>query len=132
MSSNLSGTLISTLSAHLDLSKSRLETLAGLIICLVNARTVNLSHIASQFSSSAQTSSSYRRLQRFFQYVCLDEDWLARTVIKRLNMQSPWILCLDRTTWKIGRRDVNILMLAVGTRRVRIPLMWTMLDKLSH
>ena len=129
MSSNLPGTLVSTLSAQLDLSKSRLETLAGLIICLVNARTVNLSHIAAQFSGTAQTSSSYRRLQRFFQHVRLDEDWLCQAVIKLLNIQSPWILCLDRTNWKIGRRDVNILMLAVVTRRVRIPLMWTMLDK---
>lgn len=129
MSSKLSGTLISTLSPHLSLSKSRLETLAGLIICLVNARTVNLTHIASQFSSTARTSSSYRRLQRFFQYVRLDEDWLARAVIKLLNINPPWILCLDRTNWKIGRRDVNILMLAVVTRRVRIPLMWIMLDK---
>lgn len=129
MSSKLSGSLISTLSAHLDLSKARLETLAGVIICLVNARTVNLSHIAAQFSSSAQTSSSYRRLQRFFQFVRLDEDWLCQAVIKLLNINPPWILCLDRTNWKIGRRDVNILMLAVVTRRVRIPLMWTMLDK---
>lgn len=129
MSSKLSGSLTRSLSAHIDLSKSRLETLAGLIICLVNARTVNLSHIASQFSSSAQSSSSYRRLQRFFQYVRLDEDWLCQAVIKLLNIHPPWILCLDRTNWKVGRRDVNILMLAVVTRRLRIPLMWTMLDK---
>ncbi len=85
MSTKLSGTLISTLSPHLSLSKSRLETLAGLIICLVNSRTVNLTHIAAQFSSTARTSSSYRRLQRFFQYVRLDEDWLARTVIKLIR-----------------------------------------------
>jgi Transposase DDE domain len=129
MTSKLSGTLVSTLSAHIDLSKSRLETLASLIILLVNVRTVNLTHIAAQFSRTAKTASSYRRLQRFFQFVSLDEDWLARAVIKLLNLNPPWILCLDRTNWKIGRRDVNILMLAVVTRRVRIPLMWTMLDK---
>ena len=42
MPSKLFGTLISTLAAHLTLSKSRLETLAGLIILMVNVRTVNL------------------------------------------------------------------------------------------
>ncbi len=41
----------------------------------------------------------------------------------------PWLLYLDRTDWKIGRRDVNILMLAVVTKRLRIPLLWTVLDK---
>ncbi len=39
------------------------------------------------------------------------------------------MLCLDRTNWQVGRRDVNILMLAVATRRLRLPLMWTVLDK---
>jgi hypothetical protein len=54
-----------------------LQTLCWLIIGLVNARTVNLSHLVSQRSSSAQVSSSYRRLQRFFQYITLEGDWLA-------------------------------------------------------
>ena len=82
-----------------------------------------------QCSGGAQVSSSYRRLQRFFQYVRLEGDWLALAVVKLLKIGPPWVLCLDRTNWKIGRRDVNILMLAVVTRRLRIPLMWTVLDK---
>jgi hypothetical protein len=118
-----------TLSAHVDLSKSRLETLALLIIGLIHGRTVNLSHVASQFCGTALISSCYRRLQRFFQHVRLDGDRLAALTIKRLGIKAPWIVCLDRTNWKIGRRDVNILMLAVATRRLRIPLMWTILDK---
>ena len=52
MPSKLSGTLISTLATHLTLSKSRLETLAGLIILLVNVRTANLTHIAATFHHS--------------------------------------------------------------------------------
>jgi hypothetical protein len=74
-------------------------------------------------------ASSYRRLQRFFQYVTLEGDWLASAVVKLLKLKAPWVLCLDRTNWKVGRRDVNILMLAIVTRRLRIPLMWTVLDK---
>ncbi len=109
--------------------QSRLQTLSWLIIGLINARTVNLSHVASQFAGAAQVSSSYRRLQRFFQHVRLEGDWLAVAVVKLMKIRPPWVLCLDRTNWKIGRRDVNILMLAVVTRRLRIPLMWTVLDK---
>lgn len=126
---NLSEPLIATLSAHLPLSKSRLETLVNLIHLLINVRTVNLTHIAAQFSSSAKPASSYRRLQRFFQFVRLELAWLARLIVHALNIKSPWILCLDRTNWKFGKRDINVLMLAIVTTRVRIPLMWTMLDK---
>ncbi|MCP4206334.1 MAG: IS4 family transposase [Shimia sp.] len=127
MNRHLRDTLVGTLSSHLDLSKSRLETLALLILGLVNSRTVNLSHGASQFSGTALIPSSYRRLQRFFQYVRLDGDWVAQLTVKWLRIRPPWILCLDRTNWKIGRSDVNILMLAISTRRMRIPLMWTLL-----
>jgi len=126
---HLPDALAHTLSSHLDLGKSRLETLSWLIIGLVNARTVNLSHLASQCCGSAQLSSSYRRLQRFFQYVALEGDWLALAVVKLLKLEAPFVLCLDRTNWQIGRKDVNILMLAIATRRFRIPLMWTVLDR---
>ena len=103
MSHHLPDTLTHTLSPHLELGKSRLQTLSWLIIGLVNARTVNLSHLASQCSGSAQIASSYRRLQRFFQYVTLEGDWLALAVVRLLKLKAPWVLCLDRTNWQIGR-----------------------------
>ncbi len=115
MNRHLLDALTGTLSSHLDLGKSRLETLALLVLGLINGRTVNLSHIASQISGTASIPSSYRRLQRFFQHVRLDRDWQAAIVIKWLGIRPPWIVCLDRTNWKIGRRDVNILTLAVVT-----------------
>lgn len=64
--------LLETLRPHFCLSKSRLETLAVLLVGLANGRTVNLSHLASQFPGDAQHGSNYRRLQRFFQFVRLD------------------------------------------------------------
>ncbi len=86
MSHPLPDALVRTLSPHLELSKSRLETLAWLIAGMVVARTVNLSHLASQCSNKALVSSNYRRLQRFFQYVRLEGDWLAPAVVKLLSL----------------------------------------------
>lgn len=63
--------LLETLRPHFGLSKTRLETLAVLLVGLANCRTVNLSHLASQFPSDAKHGSNYRRLQRFFQFVHL-------------------------------------------------------------
>lgn len=120
--------LLETLRPHFDLSKSRLETLAVLLVGLANCRTVNLSHLASQFPGAAKHSSNYRRLQRFFQFVELDGDVAARLIMRMLNLTGPTLLALDRTNWKLGSRDVNILMLAVVTRRFRVPLMWVLLD----
>lgn len=120
--------LLETLRPHFALSKTRLETLAVLLVGLANGRTVNLSHLASQFPGDAQHGSNYRRLQRFFQFVQLDGDIAARLVVRMLNLERPKLLALDRTNWKLGSRDVNVLVLAVVTRRFRVPLMWVLLD----
>lgn len=120
--------LLETLRPHFGLSKTRLETLAVLLVGLANCRTVNLSHLASQFPGDAKHGSNYRRLQRFFQFVQLDGDVAARLIMQMLNLNRPKLLALDRTNWKLGSRDVNILVLAIVTRRFRVPLMWTLLD----
>jgi hypothetical protein len=116
------------LSRHLALGKSRLETLCLIVVGMISARTVNLSHLACERPSTALVSSTYRRLQRFFQHVRLGPDWSARLVVALVRLDRPRRLALDRTQWKIGTRDVNVLMLAVITRRARLPLIWSVLD----
>lgn len=123
----LHAALVETLGRHFLLGKSRLLTLAVLIAGLVQSRTVNLSHLAVHMSGPARYASKYRRLQRFFQFVRLDQAVTARLVVCLLNLERPKILALDRTNWKIGSRDINILMLAIVTRRFRVPLLFTLL-----
>ena len=120
--------LSETLSAHIELSKSRMETLVLLITGMIGARTVNLSHVASERGSNVLPASTYRRLQRFFQYVKAEEDWAVRLIISLLGLSGQRTLCLDRTNWKLGKTDINVLVLAVVTDRHRVPLMWTFLD----
>lgn len=112
---------------QVPLGKSRLETLCMLLLGMINARTMNLTHIASERSSRVMVASTYRRLQRFFQYVRLPEDWSVGVMISLLDNPRPWHLCLDRTNWRIGNTDVNVLVLAVITTKFRVPLMWTLL-----
>jgi hypothetical protein len=123
----LHAALMRTLSTHFPLSKNRLLSLAALIVGLAQSRTVNLSHLASHLPGSACYASNYRRLQRFFQFVRLDTNCMALLVVQMLNLEHPKCLALDRTNWKIGSADVNILMLAIVTRRFRIPVLWTLL-----
>jgi hypothetical protein len=120
--------LAAKVSCAIGLSNDRLHTLVVLIQGLINARTVNLTHLAGTFHGPAKLSSNYRRLQRFFQYVRLDEDWLAKTLVTLLRLKPPYRLCLDRTNWRVGRKDVNLLVLCIVTRRARIPVLWHILD----
>jgi len=121
-------TLTSSLKVHFNLSNSRLITLCSLILGFVQSRTVNLSHIASFIPGEALSASRYRRLQRFFQFVQLESDHVAPLVLRLVNLSRPRCLALDRTNWKVGQKDINILMLSIVTRRFRLPLLWTLLD----
>ena len=91
-----------------------------------------MSHISGEMPTHAKIESTYRRLQRFFQHVVLGEDWSARLVIRMLGLSGNWHLCLDRTNWKIGRKEINLLVLAVATRRYRVPVIWMVLGKAGN
>jgi hypothetical protein len=84
-------TLEQSLRPHLPLSKDRRETLALLVVGMVSARTVDLSHIASE-RPGALVASTYRRLQRFFQHVELGKD-----------RSAPWRRSCSGTTFPSPR-----------------------------
>lgn len=117
-----------TLRGHVGLGKSRLETLCMLVVGMIGARTVNLGHVATEAGRGVLIASTYRRLQRFFQHVDLGPDWAAPILARLIGSEGSWMLALDRTTWRIGSRDVNYLVLAVVTRRFRVPLFWTLIE----
>ena len=120
--------LMEILRPEIDLSKRRLETLCLIVVGMVSARSVNLSHLACERPGAVKTASTYRRLQRFFQYVHFDEDWALPLLVRLLGLNGSWLLALDRTNWQIGKTEVNYLVLAVVTRRFRVPLIWSVIE----
>lgn len=120
--------LAEVLGGFVQLSKSRLETMALIVVGMIGARTVNLAHLASERGSDrAALASTYRRLQRFFQHVCLPQDWAAPVIAQLAGGAQRRTLVMDRTNWKIGGTAVNLLVLAIRTRHSQVPLMWNVL-----
>lgn len=54
--------------------------------------------------------SSLRRLQRFFARYVLDLDIIARVIFSLLPVKTELVLSMDRTNWKFGEFNINILM----------------------
>lgn len=77
-----------TLTPHLQLVKTRLETLCLLVLGMISARTENLTHIAAERPDRAKIASTYRRLQRFFQHVLLPDDWSVGIVLGLIGNPS--------------------------------------------
>src|SRR5215212_6296252 len=118
------------LQGHLTLRKSRLESFCVLVVGVLLSRTVNLSHLACIFPTQAAIASNYRRRQRFFEQVILDGSQFARVIVRIVGLGTgPWLLALDRTCWKFGRHDINVLMLAIIRHGIAIPVMWDVLGR---
>lgn len=120
------------LGAHLNWHGARLDFLARFILAVLQVRSVNLARLAPVLSSRAKISSNYVRLQRFMRAFTIDQADIARTVGDLLPSEQPWVLTLDRTNWKLGRAEINLLVLGVAYRGLAIPLLWTALPKAGN
>ncbi len=73
-----------------------------------------------------EVASNEKRIKRFFSNIVIEGDMLAKCVLTWLPKER-YLLTLDRTNWKLGSIDINILMLGVAHEGMAIPLLWTIL-----
>ena len=106
-------------------NKARIKFVARFLLALYAMRTVNLSILATAFSGHAKEESNYKRLQRFLREFEMPYAELALFIVKLLGVAGPYTLALDRTNWKVGAADLNILMLSIVYRGVGISVVWT-------
>lgn len=124
-------TLLSVLTHHLGtkMHLARKKLICKLILALCQVQTVNFERLASCFDTEAKKDSSLRRIQRFFASYILDKDMVARIVFELIPKDKKVGLTMDRTNWKFGQTNINILVLGVVYEGTAFPLLFTMLDK---
>lgn len=126
----LSDGLRTILQGHLGWNKSRLDCFISLLVALIRAKRMNLTQLCLHFNDNASPKSRYRRLQRFFQSVVFDYDALARLIMQLFGFnEKRFYLTLDRTNWKWGKTNLNILTLAIVYKGIAIPVYWLVLNK---
>jgi len=121
--------LKSSLQFHFQWNKARLEFLLSFSTSLIICSTVKLNKIALFINNKAKYESNYRRIQNFFQNFKMDYLEYAQFVISHLPAKESFYLVMDRTNWKFGKSDINILMLGVIYKKMCLPLCWILLDK---
>ncbi len=122
----------STVLAHLakhswGLRAPSLALLAALILALVQREDVRLTKLAAQLPGTALQRSKIKQLHRFFKNIRLSEDVLARFVLSFADPRKRLWLVIDRTNWRLGKTEINILLVAVILNGQALPLMWTLL-----
>ena len=124
-------TLTSILQLHFDgkMNLARIRFISLLFCSLCKVQTVCFEKLAVAFDSQADSDSSLRRIQRFMANYELCTDLIARLIVSILPSQSPWTLSMDRTNWKFGSVDINILVVAITYQGIAFPVIYTMLPK---
>jgi hypothetical protein len=108
---------------------SRITFLALFITSMLQEKTVNLSAIANGFATKGKRSGKIRRVEDFFRKFEIDYDEIAKLLSSLIENLSKWTLTMDRTNWKFGKININILYLAIAYKSVAIPLFWAILEK---
>ncbi len=125
-----SGELAEILSGYFKWNKARLHCFAGMLLALIRVRTVNLRELACGFDSNVQMESRYRRIRRFLSGFLPKQETVARWVMAMFGLEgTPVTLSIDRTNWKWGKKNINILMLSAVYRGTALPLFWMLLPK---
>ena len=103
--------LYKKLSPELVWNKARLTCFIKMLMALFCVKTINLTAIATAMDSDAKIDSRYRRVRRFFTEFNIDRTVIARFIFKWFLLgQDKHYLILDRTNWKLGKQDINVLM----------------------
>jgi len=111
---------------------ARVKFLVAIVCSMCKLQTVNYQKLAQGLGGKALLESNLRRIQRFFAEYAVDNDLMAKIVFSLLPHTAPLRLSLDRTNWKFGKTDINILAISVCYCGVGIPLLWTMLPKTGN
>ncbi|HIM94205.1 MAG TPA: IS4 family transposase [Campylobacterales bacterium] len=112
---------------YYDWHEKRVSILGNFISALIRSRSVNLQKVAENIEGKAKTASNYRRIQRLFKEQEVDYKVTAKLLSSILPNDEKWVLTMDRTNWKLGKSNVNLLVLGVAYKGMAIPLIWDFL-----
>lgn len=112
-----------------SMNLARIKLMAMLLHALCVVQTVSLHKLAGAMPTAVDKDSNLRRLQRFFAKYVLDLDIIARMIFSLLPVKTEIVLSMDRTNWKFGEFNINILMLGVTYKGIAFPLIFSLLPK---
>lgn len=120
--------LLRELSKHFLWHPSRVECFSLMIIGIIDSCTVHLKDLAFQIVGTAQHSSKVHRIYRFLREQVIDYDIVSRFILSLIPHKN-YILTMDRSNWKLGNYEVNILFLGLVIKSVSVPLLWTVIGR---
>ena len=109
---------------------ARTKCFVSMILGMITSGSVQQHKTALGFKGAAQQKSVCARISNFLKNFNFNFADYAVAVLEMAGLQGSLFLALDRTNWKFGRVDINLLVLAVVVNgQFSIPLLWKALPK---
>lgn len=112
--------------------QARTRFAAAFVLAVIKLRTVTFTSLALVLNPLVKPLSNLRRIQRFFSGFDLDQGAFARmlaSLVPEQDEQTGILVSLDRTHWRVGKIEFNILMFAITHDGVAFPVVWMLLGK---
>ena len=126
---NKNNQLVAIFSEKTGWNLARVKFLVSFISALCKLQTVCYVKLAQGMGGKPKIESNLRKIQRFFAGFVIDQSLVPKLIFSLLPIKPPYRISLDRTNWKFGKTDINILMISICYQGVAIPLIWSMLPK---
>ena len=121
--------LLKTYTTLLPWNLARRNLFISMILGLMSSGSVQQHKMAIGVSGSATQSSVCARIRAFLRDFTFDFADISKALITISELRGLFELAIDRTNWKFGRTDINLLVLALVIKdRFAIPLFWKALD----
>lgn len=120
------------LSKHFDGQAQRLTLMSKLLIGIIKLGTIQYSSLSLVINPLVKRGSNFRRIQRFMKEYRFCEHCFIQLVWHLFVGTARYtkvILSIDRTNWKFGQSNINILLIGIAWQGTAIPLIWMLLDK---
>ena len=97
----------------------RLTMMSKLILSVIKMSTVNYSKLALVLNPSVKISSNFKRIQRFFKGYSFCQRCYIQFAWALFGNTGNWIaLTMDRTNWKFGKANINILTIGIWPGKI--------------
>ncbi len=106
--------------------------MARFTLALLMQSTVTFPKLALVLSRGAKPASNERRIQRFMSGHALDFVSFGHFLLHLVPRRDNFIVSMDRTNWKFGQTDMNVLMIAICYKGIAYPILWQLLPKAGN
>lgn len=119
------GTLVEAFQECLPWNLARIKCFVLMVLAVIEEATVSLQWMSKAGPPDVKSDSRRRRFERFIAGFRFKQRSVGTLILSLLPPpEEGWVLAMDRTNWKFGRKHVNILTVTVVRDGVGFPIAW--------